>query len=91
MKISAPFACLLLPLIALFFSSTGPPFPRPVQTLIASAIIAVAHAFATSFAGSMGHGGTLSPWLAGWGPSLVFAIAALAMGIRHRIRSRTAG
>ncbi len=91
MKISAPFACLLLPLIALFFSSTGPPFPRPVQTLIASAIIAVAHAFATSFAGSMGHGGTLSPWLAGWGPSLLFAIAALAMGIRHRIRSRTAG
>lgn len=91
MKISAPLACLLLPLIALFFSATGPPFPRPVQTLIASAIIAVAHAFATSFAGSMGHGGTLSPWLAGWGPSLLFALAALGMGIRHRIRSRTAG
>ncbi len=91
MKISAPFACLLLPLIALFFSATGPPFPRPVQTLIASAVIAVAHAFATSFAGSMGHGGTLSPWLAGWGPSILFAIAALAMGIRHRVRSRTAG
>ncbi len=37
MKISAPLACLLLPLIALFFAATGPPFPRPVQTLIASA------------------------------------------------------
>ena len=91
LKLSSPFACLLLPLIVLFFSATGPPFPRPVQTLIASAIIAVAHAFTTSFAGSMGHGGTLSPWLAGWGPSLVSAIAALAMGIRHGIRSRTAG
>ncbi|MEZ4279956.1 MAG: LptF/LptG family permease [Myxococcota bacterium] len=90
-KLASPLACLLLPLIALFFSATGPPFPRPVHTLIASAIIAVAHAFATSFAGSMGHGGTLSPWLAGWGPSILFAIAALAMGIRHRIRSRTAG
>jgi LPS export ABC transporter permease LptG len=90
-KLAAPLACLLLPLIALFFSATGPPFPRPVQTLIASAIIAVAHAFSTSFAGSMGHGGTLPPWLAGWGPSIVFAIAAMAMGIRNRIRSRTAG
>ena len=91
MKISAPFACLLLPLIALFFAATGPPFPRPVQTLIASAVIAVGHAMATSFAGSMGHGGTLAPWLAGWGPSFVFAAIALAMGIRLRIRSRTAG
>jgi len=91
MKIAAPFACLLLPLIALFFSATGPPFPRPVQTLIASAVIAVGHAIATSFAGSMGQGGTLSPWLAGWGPSFLFALIALGMGIRHRIRAQTAG
>jgi lipopolysaccharide export system permease protein len=91
MKISAPLACLLLPLIALFFAATGPPFPRPVQTLIASAVIAVGHAMATSFAGSMGHGGTLSPFIAGWGPSIVFALVAVAMGIRLRIRSRTAG
>lgn len=91
MKLAAPFACLLLPLIALFFAATGPPFPRPVQMLIASAIIAVAHAIATSFAGSMGQGGTLPPWLAGWGPSLVFALIALVMGVRQRIRSQTAG
>ena len=37
MKIAAPLACLLLPLIALFFAATGPPFPRPVHTLIACA------------------------------------------------------
>ncbi|MBK7949934.1 MAG: LptF/LptG family permease [Deltaproteobacteria bacterium] len=91
MKVSAPFACLLLPLIALFFAATGPPFPRPVQMLIASAILAVAHALATSFAGSMGHGGTLPPWLAGWGPSLIFAAVAIAMGIRQRVRSQTSG
>ena len=59
-KIAAPLACLLLPLIALFFSATGPPFPRPVHTLIASAIIAVTYALATSFAGSMGYGGAAS-------------------------------
>lgn len=91
MKLAAPFACLLLPLIALFFAATGPPFPRPVQMLIASALIAVLHAIATSLAGSMGQGGTLPPWLAGWGPSLLFAGVALAMGIRQRIRSQTAG
>ena len=67
MKFAAPLACLLLPLIALFFAATGPPFPRPVHTLIASVVIAVTHAIATSFAGTMGYGGTIAPWLAGWG------------------------
>jgi lipopolysaccharide export system permease protein len=81
-KISAPLACLLLPLIALFFAATGPPFPRPVHTLIASAIIAVSYALATSFAGSMGYGGSLSPLLAGWGPPLLFGTIALGMGYR---------
>ncbi len=91
MKIAAPLACLLLPLIALFFAATGPPFPRPVHTLVASAIIAVTHALATSFAGSMGHGGTLSPWLAGWGPSILFGIAAVGMGLRLRRHLSRAG
>jgi lipopolysaccharide export system permease protein len=81
-KIAAPLACLLLPLIALFFAATGPPFPRPVHTLIASAIIAVSYAIATSFAGSMGYGGSLSPLLAGWGPPLLFGTIALGMGYR---------
>ena len=91
MKIAAPLACLLLPLIALFFAATGPPFPRPVHTLVASAIIAVSHAFVTSFAASLGHGGSLSPWLAGWGPSLLFGLAALAMGLRLRQHLSRAG
>lgn len=91
MKIAAPLACLLLPLIVLFFAATGPPFPRPVHTLVASAIIAVAHALVTGFAGSMGHGGTLSPWLAGWGPSILFGFTAIAMGLRLRRHLRRAG
>ena len=84
MKIAAPLACLLLPLIALFFAATGPPFPRPVHTLIACAIIAVAHALATSFAGSMGYGGSLDPLVAGWGPSALFGVVAAGMGFRLR-------
>lgn len=90
-KLATPFACLVLPLIALFFAATGPPFPRPVHTLIASAIIAVSYALTTSFAGSMGHGGTLSPWLAGWGPAILFGTIAIAMGLRLRQRHTRAG
>jgi len=91
MKIAAPLACLLLPLIALFFAATGPPFPRPVHTLIACAIIAVSHALATGFSGSMGHGGTLDPVLAGWGPSVLFGAVAGGMGFRLRRKLSRSG
>ncbi|MEZ4291063.1 MAG: LptF/LptG family permease [Myxococcota bacterium] len=90
-KIAAPLACLLLPLIALFFAATGPPFPRPVHTLIACAIIAVTHALATSFAGTMGYGGRLEPWIAGWAPSIVFGFVAVGMGWRLRHKLSRAG
>jgi len=91
MKIAAPLACLLLPLIALFFAATGPPFPRPVHTLIACAIIAVTHALATSFAGSMGYGGTLDPVIAGWAPSMLFGGVAAGMGFRLRRKLSRSG
>jgi len=91
MKIAAPLACLLLPLIALFFAAAGPPFPRPVHTLIACAIIAVSHALATSFSGSMGYGGTLDPLLAGWAPSMLFGAVAVGMGIRLRLKLSRSG
>jgi len=91
MKIAAPLACLLLPLIALFFAATGPPFPRPVHTLIACAIIAVSHALATSFSGSLGYGGTIDPLLAGWGPSILFGAVAAGMGMRLRRKLSRSG
>ena len=90
-KIAAPLACLLLPLIALFFAATGPPFPRPVHTLIASTIIAVSFALVTSFAGTMGYGGSLTPWLAGWGPPILFGVIALGMGLRLQRRLSRVG
>ena len=91
MKLAAPLACLLLPLIVLFFAASGPPFPRPVHTLIACAIIAVGHALATSIAGSMGRGGGLSPWIAGWAPAMLFGAIAIGMGLRLRLRLSRAG
>lgn len=91
MKVAAPLACLLLPLIALFFAATGPPFPRPVHTLIACAIIAVTHALTTSFAGSMGYGGSLDPLIAGWGPSALFGAVAAGMGFRLRRKLNRSG
>ena len=50
----------------------------------ACAIIAVSHALATSFSGSMGYGGSLDPVLAGWGPSVLFGAVAMGMGLRLR-------
>ena len=90
-KIASPLACLLLPLIALFFAATGPPFPRPVHTLIASAIIAVSYTLVTSFAGSLGYAGTLPPVVAGWGPPFLFGSIALGMGLRLRRKLSRAG
>ena len=84
-------AAIVPPLIALFFAAAGPPFPRPVHTLIACAIIAVSHALATSFSGSMGYGGTLDPLVAGWAPSMIFGAAAVGMGIRLRLKLRRSG
>lgn len=83
-KFSAPFACFLLPLLVLCFSSTGPPFPRPTLALMACVAIAVLHAVVSSFATSMGHSGQLPPAIAGWSPAIFFTVAGLTMGFRLR-------
>jgi len=90
MKVSAPFACLLLPLIALFFAATGRPSatrpdvdrerhprrrPRDRDLL-------------RRLDGPWRDAPTLAR---GLGPSIVFSVVALAMGIRQRIRSQTSG
>jgi LPS export ABC transporter permease LptG len=81
-RLAAPLACLLLPLIALFFSSTGPPFPRPVHAMVLSLGLAIFHAVITSLTASLGRSGFLGPALAGWSPPILFALMGLAMGIR---------
>ena len=78
-KLAAPFACLLLPAVALFFAISGPPFPGPAVTILASSILGVGYVLLTGVAASLGYGGTLPPFLAGWGPVLL--IGGLVVGL----------
>ncbi|MCG8590412.1 MAG: LptF/LptG family permease [Proteobacteria bacterium] len=83
-KRAAPFACLVLPALALFFAVAGPPFPKPSHTLVVSAAVAVLHVLLTGAGASLGYGSTLPPLVAGWGPTLLFGAIAAVLGLRVR-------
>jgi len=68
-KLAAPFTCLLLPAVALFFAIGGPPFPGPALTILVSGVLGVGHILLTGVCASLGYGGFLPPSLAGWAPS----------------------
>jgi len=69
LKLAAPFACLLLPAVALFFAIGGPPFPGPALTILTSSVLGVGYILLTGVCASFGYGGFLPPSLAGWAPS----------------------
>ncbi len=75
-KLAAPFTCMLLPAVALFFAIGGPPFPSPALTLLTSSVLGVGHILLTGVCASLGYGGFLPPSLAGWAPSAGLAVLA---------------
>jgi lipopolysaccharide export system permease protein len=75
-KLAAPFTCMLLPAVALFFAIGGPPFPSPALTLLTSSVLGVGHILLTGVCASLGYGGFLPPSLAGWAPSVGLAVLA---------------
>jgi lipopolysaccharide export system permease protein len=81
-KIAAPLACLLLPAIALFFAIGGPPFPGTALTILVSIVLGVSYILLTGVGASLGYGGFLPPYTAGWGPPglLVLLVSAEALG-----------
>lgn len=81
-KWAAPWACLVLPALALFFAAGGPPYPSPVQTLVWSAAVAVGHLLLVSFASSLGYGGMVPPVVAGWAPVGILAVVAMGLAVR---------
>ena len=83
-KLASPVACLVLPALALFFAVGGPPHPSPATTLVFSAVSAVAYVLLTGVGQSLGYGGKLPTWFAGWAPTLVFAALAGYFGLRLR-------
>jgi lipopolysaccharide export system permease protein len=83
-KLASPLACLVLPALALFFAVGGPPHPSSALTLVLSAAVAVAYVLLTGVGTSLGYGGALPPWVAGWSPVAFFSGLALYLGLRLR-------
>ena len=81
-KMAAPLACLLLPAVALFFAIGGPPFPGAALTILVSIVLGVSYILLTGVGASLGYGGFLSPYAAGWGPPglLALFVSAEALG-----------
>lgn len=84
LKLAAPFACLVLPALALLFAASGPPFPTPGQMLFFSVVAAAVQVTLTAGFASLGYGGFVPPWLAGWGPTALLGAAALWLAARAR-------
>lgn len=89
-KLAAPLACLLLPALALLFAAGGPPFPTPVHTLVASTAAGGGWVLAAAVGASLGYGGAVSPWLAGFGPVALLGAAAAVLATRVRGFGRAA-
>jgi lipopolysaccharide export system permease protein len=83
-KLASPVACLILPALALFFAVGGPPHPSSALTLVLSAVVAVAYVLLTGVGTSLGRGGAVAPWVAGWAPTIVFGSMAGYLGMRLR-------
>jgi lipopolysaccharide export system permease protein len=81
-KLSEALACIVLPFSVLFFSMTGPPWPPPAQTLLVSGALVVTHVLLTGIATSLGYRGALSPVIAGWMPTAVFAMVVTLLAAR---------
>jgi lipopolysaccharide export system permease protein len=83
-KWAAPLGCIVLPALALFFAIGGPPFPSSSLTVSLSVIVAVSFVLLTGVGASLGYGGVVTPFIAGWGPPGLFAALALLAGLRLR-------
>jgi LPS export ABC transporter permease LptG/LPS export ABC transporter permease LptF len=81
-KFAQPLACIVLPAVVLFFAVGGPPFPGPAQTLLVSVVVGISYILLTGVSRSLGYGETLSAFVGGWGPVLLFGAVAAFLGFR---------
>ena len=84
MRLAAPLACALLPLVALLGAIGIHPVPGPARNFLRAALLGVGYVLLVAAAASLGFGGTLEPALAGWGPVGLLAAAAAGLWLRTR-------
>ena len=64
----------------------GPPFPTSSTTLFVSGILGIGSILLNGTGASLGYGGAIPPMVAGWGPTVLLAVIALALAFRVRIQ-----
>ena len=69
-RIALPFASFVMTLIAVLFAAQLSAHPRGRPSGIA---VSVLYWLATTFFLSLGHAGKLPPWIAAWGPNILYA------------------
>lgn len=82
LKLLKPFACFILPALALFFALGGPPHPSVASTLVFSALVAASYALLSGFGASLGYGNTVAPAVAATAPLGLFAAATAVLAFR---------
>ena len=81
-RLAEPLACVILPVLVLFFAVAGPPFPGPAQTLLVSGLVGVAYIMLGALSSSLGRGAVIAPVVAAWGPVGLASLAAAFYGVR---------
>ena len=81
-KLSAPFACLVLPAVVFLYSLGGPPYPKTASALVVSVGIGIGSVLLNDLSASLGYGGAIPPGIAGWAPNAFFGLLACYLGIR---------
>lgn len=82
-RLAAPWTCLVVVLVAIPF---GSPSGRrnAFVGVAASVFICFAYFICQRWGLTLGTGGRLAPWLAAWGPNLLFATMGVVLSIRVR-------
>lgn len=83
-KFATPFACFLLPTVALLFAIHGPPFPGPAVTILVSVGLGISYVLLTGVAASLGYGRVLPPTAAGWTPPALLLALVVLLAPRSR-------
>ncbi|MBM3845296.1 MAG: YjgP/YjgQ family permease [Verrucomicrobia bacterium] len=82
-RLAAPWTCLVVVLIAIPFG-TASGRRNAFVGVAASIFICFAYFILMRLGLALGTGGRLTPWIAGWGPNIAFALAGLLMTVRAR-------
>lgn len=81
-RLAAPFACILLPLVAILSALGGRPRGGAARSLMAATVLGVGFMLLDDVSLSLGYGARLTPAVAAWAPTGVLALLCLGVAWR---------